>query len=94
MWQLAVWFGSFPAFILPSPAQVGVRFVQTIMDGSLLRNTLVTLVEVLAGLALGVSVATVLGYLLARSICILNVCFLHISLPASPFRLLPSLLCW
>ena len=32
------------------------------------RNTLVTLLEVLAGLALGVSVATVLGYLLARSL--------------------------
>jgi NitT/TauT family transport system permease protein len=68
VWQLAVWFGSFPAFILPSPAQVGVRFAQAIVDGSLFRNTLVTLLEVLAGLALGVSVATVLGYLLARSL--------------------------
>jgi NitT/TauT family transport system permease protein len=68
VWQLAVWFGSFPAFILPSPTQVGARFLQTIVDGSLLHNALVTLVEVLAGLALGVSVATVLGYLLARSI--------------------------
>ncbi len=38
------------------------------MDGSLLRNAAVTLVEVLLGLALGVSVATVLGYLLARSL--------------------------
>jgi NitT/TauT family transport system permease protein len=68
VWQLVVWFGGFPAFILPSPQQVGVRFVQTVMDGSLFRNTLVTLVEVLAGLTLGVFVATVLGYLLARSI--------------------------
>jgi putative riboflavin transport system permease protein len=68
VWQLAIWFGGFPAFILPSPQQVGVRFIQTVMDGSLIRNTLVTLVEVLAGLALGVIVATVLGYLLARSI--------------------------
>ena len=70
LWQLAVWFGSFPAFILPSPAQVGARFIQTILDGTLLRNTLVTLVEVLAGLALGVSVATVLGYLVARSLAL------------------------
>jgi NitT/TauT family transport system permease protein len=68
VWQLAVWFGGFPAFILPSPQQVGIRFIQTVMDGSLIRNTLVTLAEVLAGLALGVIVATVLGYLLARSI--------------------------
>jgi NitT/TauT family transport system permease protein len=68
VWQLATWFGGFPSFILPSPADVGVRFVQAIMDGSLLRNTAVTLLEVLIGLALGVSVATVLGYFLARSL--------------------------
>jgi NitT/TauT family transport system permease protein len=67
LWQLVIWFGSFPSFILPSPEQVGVRFTEAIMDGSLLRNTAVTLMEVLLGLALGVSVATVLGYLLARS---------------------------
>ena len=68
VWQLAVWFSSFPPFILPSPEQVAVRFVQAITDGSLLRNTLVTLSEVLAGLALGVGVASGLGYLLARSL--------------------------
>jgi NitT/TauT family transport system permease protein len=68
VWQLVVWFAGFPAFILPSPEQVGARFGQAISDGSLLRNTSVTLLEVLAGLALGVSVATTLGYLLARSL--------------------------
>lgn len=68
IWQLVAWFGGFPAFILPSPEQVGVRFTQAILDGSLGRNTLVTLMEVLAGLALGVSIATALGYLLARSL--------------------------
>jgi len=68
VWQLVVTLGGFPAFILPSPAQVVVRFGQAIMDGSLPGNTAVTLLEVLAGLALGVSVATVLGYLLARSL--------------------------
>lgn len=68
VWQLVVWFGSLPRYMLPSPEQVGVRFAQAIMDGSLFRNTLVTLLEVLAGLALGVCVASVLGYLLARSL--------------------------
>jgi len=68
VWQLVAWFGGFPAFILPSPAMVGARFMLAIRDGSLLRNTAVTLGEVLAGLVLGVSVASVLGYLLARSI--------------------------
>jgi len=68
VWQLVASFGGFPAFILPTPSQVAVRFVQAVMDGSLLRNTAVTLAEVLAGLALGVSIATILGYLLARSL--------------------------
>jgi NitT/TauT family transport system permease protein len=68
VWQLAVWFGNNPRFILPSPQQVGIRFVQALADGSLFRNTLVTLYEILVGLALGVSVASVLGYLLARSL--------------------------
>jgi len=68
VWQGVIWFGGFPAFILPSPEQVGVRFAQAIVDGSLIRNTLVTLLEVMAGLALGVSVASALGYLLARSL--------------------------
>ncbi len=68
VWQLLVWFGGFPAFILPSPSQVWFRFIQSVEDGTLITNTLVTLSEVLAGLALGVSVASVLGYLLARSL--------------------------
>lgn len=67
-WQLVASLGGLPAFILPTPSQVGVRFILSVEDGSLPRNTLVTLVEVLAGLALGVMVATVLGYMLARSL--------------------------
>ena len=67
VWQLVALFAGLPAFILPTPEQVGYRFIQAITDGSLISNTAVTLVEVLAGLALGVSVATILGYLLARS---------------------------
>jgi NitT/TauT family transport system permease protein len=68
VWELAAAFGGLPAFILPKPSQVWARFVQAIVDGTLLRNTAVTLLEILIGLALGVSVATILGYLLARSL--------------------------
>ncbi len=68
VWQLVALLAGLPAFILPSPEQVAVRFGQAIVDGSLLRNTAATLLEILAGLALGVSVATILGYLLARSL--------------------------
>jgi NitT/TauT family transport system permease protein len=65
-WELAVRLWQFPAFILPSPLRVGERLAQVLADGSLLRHALVTLEEVLAGLVLGVSAATALGYILAK----------------------------
>ena len=66
-WYLLVWLGEFPAFILPTPDRVAVRFWQALHNGSLLRNSAITLQEVLVGLALGVSTSTALGYLLAKS---------------------------
>jgi NitT/TauT family transport system permease protein len=56
-----------PAFMLPSPQAVGSRFLKALIDGSLIYHTWVTLNEVLGGLALGLFVATFLGYLLAKS---------------------------
>ena len=67
VWELAARLGDFPAFILPSPGLVWARFLQVISDGSLLRHALVTLQEVVAGLVLGVSAASTLGYLLAKN---------------------------
>ena len=59
LWELATRLTDYPAFILPPPGLVWERFSQVIRDGSLLRHVVVTLKEVLAGLALGVSAATV-----------------------------------
>ena len=67
IWQLTVQLTDLPSFILPSPADVGMRFARSLSDGSLLRHTGVTLVEVLLGLLTGTAAATVLGYLLAKS---------------------------
>ena len=67
LWQLVAVFWDFPSFILPTPALVWDRLLKAIIDGSLLRNTLATLQEVLVGLAVGASMATALGYLLAKS---------------------------
>jgi NitT/TauT family transport system permease protein len=67
LWEGFVRLDNTPAFILPPPSMVWTRFLQTIGDGSLLRNALVTLSEVFSGLALGVGVASALGYLLAKS---------------------------
>jgi NitT/TauT family transport system permease protein len=67
IWWTAAELGGLPAFILPSPADVWSRFVRAAADGSLLFHTAVTLLEILLGLLAGVTLATVLGYLVARS---------------------------
>ncbi len=67
LWQLTISLTNLPAFILPSPADVGIRFARSLTDGSLLRHTGVTLGEVLLGLLAGTVAATMLGYLLAKS---------------------------
>jgi NitT/TauT family transport system permease protein len=69
-WELLVRLGNYPAFILPSPGRVAARFIAVALDGSLWHHLAVTLVEVLGGLALGVTVAAVLGYALAKSVTI------------------------
>ncbi len=66
-WFLVSTYGAMPSFILPTPGQVWVRFLKTLWDGSLLLHTGITLLEVLMGLTLGVSVAILAGYLLAKS---------------------------
>ncbi len=66
-WQLLARFGGIAPYLLPSPEQVWARFINALLDGTLLNNTLVTLYEVLLGLAIGVSAAATLGYLLAKS---------------------------
>ena len=66
-WWLVSRFAGLPAFILPSPIQVAVRFWKALLDGSLLVDTLTTLTEVLLGLLAGTAGAVVLGYAIARS---------------------------
>ena len=67
LWQGIVWLGDYPSFILPSPLETASAFGRVLRDGVLWRHTLVTLSEVLSGLLLGVTLATALGYLLAKS---------------------------
>lgn len=66
-WEGVARLGGLPAFILPPPSDVLVRMGIALSDGSLLRHTAATLSEVLVGLALGLAVATVLGYLVGKS---------------------------
>ncbi|RME89260.1 MAG: ABC transporter permease [Anaerolineae bacterium] len=66
-WDMTSRLTNLPAFILPSPLQVGERFLRALSDGSLLRHTWVTFQEVVLGLIFGVTFAVFLGYLLAKS---------------------------
>jgi len=67
LWEAYVHIRRLPAFILPTPGQVAARFWQALVDGSLLRHSAYTLLEVLTGLLIGSLLATILGYLLAKS---------------------------
>jgi NitT/TauT family transport system permease protein len=65
-WQAISAWGSYPPYLLPEPLMVANRFLRALMDGTLLRHTSITLLEVLLGLLAGSFTATILGYLLAR----------------------------
>jgi NitT/TauT family transport system permease protein len=67
IWSLLVRLTNYPAFILPSPDVVGARFLQALADGTLWEHTQVTLLEMAGGMVIGVSTATLLGYLLAKN---------------------------
>jgi NitT/TauT family transport system permease protein len=67
MWALVVHVGQFPPFILPGPDRVAERFAEMARNGSLWRHSVVTLSEVLLGLAIGLVAAMLLGYIVAKS---------------------------
>ena len=66
-WQLTVQWTQLPRFILPAPMDVWSRFLKALNDGSLLYHTGITLAEIVLGLLVGITFATVLGYALAKS---------------------------
>jgi len=67
IWQGVVWITNYPSFILPSPGDVATRWIQLVVDGAIFRHAWVTLQEILIGLVLGMSMATLTGYGLAHS---------------------------
>jgi NitT/TauT family transport system permease protein len=67
LWALVAHLGDYPSYLLPSPGQVWTRFLTVLVDGTLWYHTAVTLLEILGGLGLGLTAATLLGYLLAKS---------------------------
>lgn len=67
LWEGLVRWQAYPAFILPGPLVVARKFVLLALDGTLARHSWVTLVEIALGLALGLTTACLLGYLLGKN---------------------------
>ena len=67
IWQMLVIVLNLPGFILPSPAEVGRKFLSVLSTGLLWRHFSSTLGEILLGLLIGISAATLLGYALSKS---------------------------
>ncbi|NPA91060.1 MAG: ABC transporter permease [Chloroflexi bacterium] len=66
LWEGLVRWQHYPPYILPPPELVAHKFRVALADGTLWRHTRVTLIEVLGGLVIGLSAATLLGYILAK----------------------------
>ncbi|MEW5958890.1 MAG: ABC transporter permease subunit, partial [Chloroflexota bacterium] len=67
LWALVAWLVDYPTFILPDPLTVFAKIGQIAVNGLLWHHVQATLIEIIGGLALGLTLATVLGYLLAKS---------------------------
>jgi NitT/TauT family transport system permease protein len=67
VWQLVVWIGEYPPYLLPGPLAVWKAFVLMVQDGRLLRHAAITTSEAIPGLLIGSALAIPLGYLLAKS---------------------------
>ena len=67
LWALIAYVGNYPTFILPDPLTVFSEIGRIATNGLLWYHTQATLTEIIGGLTLGLTTATVLGYLLAKS---------------------------
>jgi NitT/TauT family transport system permease protein len=66
-WKAIVVVGGLPSFILPPPETVAERFVSAWLDGTVWPHFVTTMVEIALGFTVGVALALVVGYGLARS---------------------------
>jgi NitT/TauT family transport system permease protein len=67
LWSFIVVVGNYPTFILPDPASVFGKIAEIAANGLLWHHSQATLAAIMGGLTLGLTTATVLGYLLAKS---------------------------
>jgi NitT/TauT family transport system permease protein len=68
VWKVVVVLTGLPPFILPAPETVAERFVGAWLDGTIWPHFATTMVEIALGFGVGVVLALVVGYGLARSV--------------------------
>ena len=66
-WKVVVVVTGLPPFILPAPETVAQRFVEAWLAGTVWPHFVTTMVEIALGFAVGVTLALLVGYGLARS---------------------------
>lgn len=67
LWSMIVRIGNYPTFILPDPSSVFNEIGAIAANGLLWHHSRATLAAIVGGLALGLTSATLLGYILAKS---------------------------
>ncbi len=67
VWELIARFSGLPRFILPAPADVWQSLLKSLASGILFYHAAITLTEIVLGMLAGVTFATVVGYMLAKS---------------------------
>ena len=94
VWQLIIWVTGVPFFILPSPVQVAVALTEH--ADTLFGDAVVTLSEILAGLALGTLLGTasalVMGFFRPARQWLMPVLVVSQAVPV--FALAPILVLW
>jgi NitT/TauT family transport system permease protein len=67
LWQLVVWSGWRPEYVLPGPAEVFGVLWENIVDGSLWEATAITMQRAIIGFTTAIVIGTVIGALVSRS---------------------------
>jgi NitT/TauT family transport system permease protein len=66
LWQLVVWSGWKPAYVLPGPVPVFQELREGISDGTLVKATRITMQRAVVGFALAIVIGVVIGSLVSR----------------------------
>lgn len=68
VWKLIIFLGNYQSFLLPSPEEVFLRFLQMAASGLLFYHLKITLLEILLGFLWGSLTAFFIGFLLTKSL--------------------------